>query len=143
MELGTGSLAAKLNRLVATVHPAGRGPYTNEEIAAAIRGEQGVDLTHSAVSAWRRGTRDNPSFRHLAALAKFFGVPIAYFSDDAESARVDEQLDLVAAWRDTQVRAIAMRAGELSEAGRAALLEMATRVRDIERAAGRPDAPAS
>jgi transcriptional regulator with XRE-family HTH domain len=136
MELGSGSLAAKLNRLVDTVHPAGRGPYTNEEIAAAVRAD-GVDLTHSAVSAWRRGTRDNPSFRHLAALAKFFGVPLAYFSDDAESARVDEQLDLVAAWRDAQVRAIAMRAGELSEAGRAALLEMATRVRDIERGAGR------
>lgn len=138
MELGTGGLAAKLNRLVGTVHPAGRGPYTNEEIAAAVRAD-GVDLTHSAVSAWRRGTRDNPSFRHLAALAKFFGVPVAYFCDDAESARVDEQLDLVAAWRDAQVRAIAMRAGELSEAGRAALLEMAIRVRDIERGAGRAD----
>jgi transcriptional regulator with XRE-family HTH domain len=138
MELGSGGLAAKLNRLVGTVHPAGRGPYTNEEIAAAVRAD-GVDLTHSAVSAWRRGTRDNPSFRHLAALAKFFGVPVAYFCDDAESARVDEQLDLVAAWRDAQVRAIAMRAGELSEAGRAALLEMAIRVRDIERGAGRAD----
>ncbi|MFC5288037.1 helix-turn-helix domain-containing protein [Actinokineospora guangxiensis] len=138
MELGSGGLAAKLNRLVDTVHPAGRGPYTNEEIAAAVRADGG-DLTHSAVSAWRRGTRDNPSFRHLAALAKFFGVPVAYFCDDAESARVDEQLDLVAAWRDAQVRAIAMRAGELSEAGRAALLEMAIRVRDIERGAGRAD----
>lgn len=137
MNAGTSSLAQKLNRLVATVHPAGRGPFTNEEIAAAIRREQGIDLTHSAISAWRRGTRDNPSFRHLSALAKFFGVPITYFSDDAESARIDEQLDLVAAWRDSQVRAIAMRAGELSEQGRAALLEMAIRVRDIERAAGK------
>ncbi|MDQ3404099.1 MAG: helix-turn-helix domain-containing protein [Actinomycetota bacterium] len=131
------SLADKLNRLIAAVHPAGRGAFTNEEIAAAIRVEQGVEVTHSAISAWRRGTRDNPSFRHLAALAKFFGVPIGYFSDDSESARIDEQLDLLAAWRDAQIRAIAMRAGELSEAGRAAILEMANRVREIERSAGK------
>ncbi|SDC15093.1 helix-turn-helix domain-containing protein [Actinokineospora iranica] len=135
---GGNTLAEKLNRLVTTVHPAGRGPFTNEEIAAAIRGEQGIEVSHSAISAWRRGARDNPSFRHLEALAKFFGVPIGYFSDDAESARIDEQLDLVAAWRDAQVRAIAMRAGELSEAGRAAILEMTNRVREIERSAGKP-----
>ncbi|GLZ36978.1 helix-turn-helix transcriptional regulator [Actinokineospora sp. NBRC 105648] len=138
MGAGT-SLSGKLNRLVAAVHPAGRGPFTNEEIAAAIRDEQGVDVSHSAISAWRRGTRDNPSFRHLAALAKFFGVPVGYFSDDAESARIDEQLDLVAAWRDAQIRAIAMRAGELSEAGRAAILEMANRVCEIERAGKPPE----
>ncbi|MGQ0838543.1 helix-turn-helix domain-containing protein [Actinokineospora sp.] len=137
MDAGT-TLADKLNRLVATVHPAGRGPFTNEEIAAAIRAEQGVEVTHSAISAWRRGTRDNPTFRHLAALAKFFGIPIGYFSDDAEAARLDEQLDLVAAWRDAQIRAIAMRAGELSAAGRAAILEMANRVCEIERGAGKP-----
>ncbi|PWW56956.1 helix-turn-helix domain-containing protein [Actinokineospora spheciospongiae] len=139
MDHGDLGLSAKLNRLVATVHPAGRGPFTNEEIAASIRTEQSVDISHSAISAWRRGTRDNPSFRHLSALARFFGVPLGYFSDDAESARVDEQLDLVAAWRDAQVRAIAMRAGELSEAGRAAILEMANRVCEIERAHARPE----
>ncbi len=52
---------------MATVHPVGRGLFTDEEIVAAIRAEQDLDVSHSAVSARRRGARDNPSFRHLAA----------------------------------------------------------------------------
>jgi hypothetical protein len=37
-----GALADRLDRLIATVHPAGRGPYTLREIADAINAEAGT-----------------------------------------------------------------------------------------------------
>ena len=42
-------LAQRLNHLFATVHPLGRGPYTNEEVASAIRA-QGGDISKQYIA---------------------------------------------------------------------------------------------
>jgi len=136
------TLADKLNHLFASVRPldSARGEYTHEQVATAI--EQAGGPTISATYVWqlRKGLRDNPTKHHLEGLAGFFGVPPAYFLDDETAARVDEQLDLLAAFRDPLVRDLAVRASGLSPQTLRTVLDMVDRARQLE---GLPDAPAT
>ena len=75
---------ARLNRLFTQVHPAGRGPYRTSEVAAA------TGLSTSYLGYLRNGTRDNPTMRQIASLARFFGVPPGYFFDDGVAAEASE-----------------------------------------------------
>src|SRR5919206_2151096 len=103
------TLADKLDQLFRTMHPRGRDEYTYREVAAGIRA-QGGPRRMSATYLWqlRTGLKDNPSRRHLEALATFFGVPVSYFFDDAVTARIDAELALVRALRSATVRSIAL-----------------------------------
>ena len=125
------TLADKLDHLFATVRPA-KGEYTHEQVATAI--EQAGGPTISATYVWqlRKGLRENPTKHHLEALAAFFGVPPAYFLDDETAARVDEQLDLLAAFRDPQVRELAVKASGLSPETLRTVLDMVDRARELE-----------
>jgi transcriptional regulator with XRE-family HTH domain len=125
------TLADKLNRLFRTVHPQGRDEYTYEEVASAIR-ERGVMISHTYVWQLRKGARDNPTKRHLEALAEFFGVSAAYFLDDAAAQRIDDQLELLAAFRDNAVRQVALRAAGLSGPSLDAIQGMIEHARTIE-----------
>jgi transcriptional regulator with XRE-family HTH domain len=133
------TLADKLNHLFATVRPA-KGEYTHEQVATAI--EQAGGPTISATYVWqlRKGLRDNPTKHHLEALASFFGVPPSYFFDDELAARVDEQLELLAAFRDPQVRELAVKASGLSPETLKTVLDMVDRARELE---GLPHVPAT
>lgn len=71
--------SALADRLFETARPFGRGPYSNEEVTRAIRAEGG-DISRAYLSYLRNGVRDFPTLQHLMALARFFGVPLAYFS---------------------------------------------------------------
>ncbi|MEU4738997.1 helix-turn-helix transcriptional regulator [Actinosynnema sp. NPDC023658] len=124
------SLADRLDRLFRAVHPRGGREYTYEEVAAAIR-EQGVTISHTYVWQLRKGLRDNPTKRHLEALAQFFGVPPAYFLDD-DTSGVREQLELLVALRDNAVRSLAMRAADLSPASIHAIRSMIEQARIVE-----------
>jgi transcriptional regulator with XRE-family HTH domain len=125
------TLADKLNHLFATVRSP-RGEYTHEQVATAI--EQAGGPTISATYVWqlRKGLRDNPTKHHLEALATFFGVPAAYFLDEEMTARVNEQLDLLAAFRDAQVRDLAVRASGLSPETLKTVIDMVERARELE-----------
>ncbi len=131
------TLAEKLDRLFGTVHPPGRGEYSYEEFAAAIR-DRGVMISHTYIWQLRKGARDNPTKRHLEALAEFFGVNAAYFLDDEAARRIDEQLELLAALRDNAVRTMALRAAGLSGPSLEAIHGMIEHARRIE---GLPDDP--
>lgn len=124
------SLTERLDRLFRTVHPANRGEYTYEEVASAIR-EQGTMISHTYIWQLRKGLRDNPTKRHLEALAAFFGVPASYFLDD-DTAAADAQLELLATLRDDPVRSLALRAAELSPNGLAAIRAMVEHARSVE-----------
>jgi transcriptional regulator with XRE-family HTH domain len=139
-----GSLAWKLNRLFETVHPPGRGPYSPEEVARAIteRGEFGKVST-AYIYMLKRGERDNPTKRHLEALADFFGVKPAYFYDDAATARIDQQLELIAAFREGEIRTLAARASGLSPSSLGGILQMVDAARKIEGLPANPDRPES
>lgn len=58
----------------------------------------------------RKGQRDNPTKKHLELLASFFGVSPAYFFDEAAAERIEQQLDLLAAFRDGEILRLAARA---------------------------------
>ena len=68
-------LADRLDRLFRTVHPKDRGPYTPAELAETVN-EAAGERVISSTYVWqlRTGRRDNPTQRHLSALAAFFGV---------------------------------------------------------------------
>ncbi|MEU9254936.1 helix-turn-helix domain-containing protein [Streptomyces sp. NPDC048270] len=133
----TGSLADKLNHLFDTTAPAGRGPYTGEEVARAITAS-GVPISGSYIWLLRKGQRDNPTLRHIEGLARFFGVPPAYFFDDEVTATVDSELALLAAMRDAQVQRVALRTAGLSERSMRSINELIERVRELEGLAEQP-----
>jgi len=108
------SLAQKIDYLFRTVHPSGRGEYSNAEVAAALQAAGGPTISATYVWQLRTGKRDNPTMKHLEALASFFQVPPAYFFDDAASSRITEELATLAAMRDAGVRSVALRANGLS-----------------------------
>lgn len=129
---GGRTLAEKLDRLFRTMHPRGRGEYTHEEVADAIRRRSGPTISATYLWQLRRGLRDNPTMKHLEAIADFFGVSPAYFFDDEATARIEAELQLLAALRDSPVRHLALRAFGLSPESLAALSEMIERVRQLE-----------
>ncbi|RJQ80008.1 XRE family transcriptional regulator [Pseudonocardiaceae bacterium YIM PH 21723] len=126
------TLADKLNHLFSTVHPGDRGPYSNEEVAAGIRTQGGPTVSATYIWLLRKGQRDNPTMKHLEALAGFFGVPAAYFFDDDTAAAVTAELALLNAMRDSGVQQVAMRAVGLSAKSLNSIVEMIKHVRELE-----------
>lgn len=111
------TLAERVDHLFRTVHPRGRGEHSFEEVATAIRERGGPTVSASYLWMLRKGLRDNPTKKHLEALSDYFGVPPAYFFDDEQARRIDAQLELLAAVRDSGVESLALRAAGLSPAG--------------------------
>ncbi|WP_037610144.1 helix-turn-helix domain-containing protein [Streptacidiphilus rugosus] len=118
------TLAARIDKLFDVVRRPDREQYSHEEVARACREATGD--TFSATYLWqlRTGRRDNPTKRHLEALAGFFQVPPAYFFDDRQSARIGEELTLLGALRDAGVRELALRAVTLSPEGLGTISDM-------------------
>lgn len=126
------SLADKLNCLFTRVtEPDGR-EYSNEYVASAIRDASDVTISQSYIWQLRKGKKDNPTLKHLQALANFFGVPAAYFFDDRVTDRVSTQLAALEAERQRRAvnadredaRVMAMRAGELSDERRKQVMDL-------------------
>ena len=115
------TFAARLNRLFDTVYPPGRGPYTASEAVVALR-SAGITISAPYLSQLRSGNRTNPSVATMSALAKFFGVEPAFFTDDRYYTELDKELSWLDATRDEEVRRIATRVMELSPRARQELL---------------------
>jgi transcriptional regulator with XRE-family HTH domain len=128
----TRTFAERLDHLFRTVRSPAGTQYRYEQVATTIAESQGVSISSSYLWYLRTGQRDNPTFRHLNALAKFFGVPPAYFFDDGVARQVEAELALVAAMRDVGVRRVAMRAEGLSAESLEAVTSMIDRVRQLE-----------
>jgi transcriptional regulator with XRE-family HTH domain len=131
------TLADKLDRLFRTVRPRDGGEFTFEEVAEGIRRRGGPTVSATYVWQLRKGLRDNPTKKHLEALADFFGVAPSYFFDDGAAVRIDRELQLLAALRDAGVRQLALRARGLSPESLTTIASMIERVRQLE---GVPDA---
>jgi transcriptional regulator with XRE-family HTH domain len=129
---GEGSMAERLDFLIRTVRPAGRGEYTYEELSAEIGQRVGVPISGSYIWQLRTGKKNNPTKRHLEALAAFFGVPPAYFFDDGEAKRIDSELKLLTAMRDSGVRSVALRSAGLSQASLDVISAMIEQTRRLE-----------
>jgi hypothetical protein len=111
-----GLIASRLEHLFRTVHPADRGPYTPGDVAAAINAEAEEDVI-SGQYIWllRTGRRDNPTYKHLIAISRFFGVSPMYFFDESETDRGAIPAEVAVALQDDAVRDLALRAAGLSE----------------------------
>jgi len=131
-------LPAKLDRLFEIMRPPGAPgrEYSYEEVARGVAEAGGPTISGTYVWMLRTGKRDNPTKRHLEALAAFFGVSPAYFFDEARGPQIDEQLAAAAALRDAGVRSVALRASGLSAASLDALMLMLDRVRELEQQSG-------
>jgi transcriptional regulator with XRE-family HTH domain len=122
-ERGPVSLAERLNKLFASVRKPDGTEYSQREVAEGVTAA-GEPISHSYVGQLRKGEKDNPTLRHLRGLARFFGVPVEYFTNDDVAAKVDHELDLLQALQALRVRTAAMRQTVLPEAERS-LAELA------------------
>jgi transcriptional regulator with XRE-family HTH domain len=129
---GEKTFAERLDLLIRTVRPAGRGEYTYEELSAAISSRGGPTISGSYIWQLRTGKKDNPTKKHIEALASFFGVPPAYFFDGELADKVDAQLTLLAAMRDSGVRSVALRSSGLSRESLNAISAMIEQTRRLE-----------
>lgn len=138
------SFADRLSRLIATVHPPDRKPYSYREIAQGVEEQTGVSMSATHVQQLAVGARRDPKRSHIQALAQFFGVPVTYFFDDEVADQVDQQVSDVVAWRDTEARAMAQRAMQLSPRDRetvSALMDQLNSYDDNRRREGRRRKP--
>ena len=109
--------AALLNHLFATrLTPEGR-PYTLTEVS------KGTGLSVPYLSILRKGTIGSVPFQRVAALARFFGVSLDYFSQEGPPTEsLDEQVRLALA--QPLGRDLLLRAGKIGTAQRALVLQM-------------------
>jgi transcriptional regulator with XRE-family HTH domain len=109
--------AVLLNHLFDTrLAPQGR-PYTLTEVSKAT----GMSVPY--LSVLRKGTIGAVPFHRVEALARFFHVPLNYFSQ--EGPPVDSMDDLVReALAKPLVRELTLRAGKIGIAQRALVLQM-------------------
>jgi ESX-1-secreted protein regulator len=125
---GPQTLADKVNWLIDNAHPAGRGPYSNAEVAALIEKVTGEQYSHTTIWKLRNGQAANPQMRMIEALARTFGVPPAFFFngyDDEQAGLLREQVELLALVRDTGVTSAQLRALlELSPGARQAVADL-------------------
>ncbi|MBS2539432.1 XRE family transcriptional regulator [Catenulispora sp. NF23] len=114
---GRRTLAEKIDILFQTVRRPNRELFSNDEVATACREATGESFSATYLWQLRTGRRDNPTMRHLEALAQFFEVPVAYFFDDDQSSAIARELELLGVLRDAGVRNVALRALTLSPEG--------------------------
>lgn len=124
-------LAQRLDRLFEIVRRPDGGVYSNQAVAEAIT-ESGTSISRIYLWQLRTGVKDNPTKRHLQALADFFDVPIAYFFDGEQGEEVRAEIELLKALRDGNVRALALRANGLSPESLRAIAALVENARQIE-----------
>lgn len=128
---GIPGLARRLDELFTAVEKPDGGLWTMEQAAAEIT-RSGTPITPAYFSQLRAGKRDNPSARHLAAIAQHFGVPITYFFDDQLTDKLRADLHLLSAIRDSGAIGLLTRAHGLSRESLASLEGIIDQVRRLE-----------
>jgi transcriptional regulator with XRE-family HTH domain len=128
------SLADRMNRLFDRIRKPDGTTFSLREVADAITAA-GEPISHAYIAQLRTGKKDDPTLSHLRGLAKFFGVPVEYFTCDELAAEVDTELDLAAAMQQVRARTVALRQSVIPEAEQAigALTELLGVIRDLER----------
>ena len=106
------TLADKVNWLIDRAHPAGRGPFTNNEVADLIKKTTGEEISYTQIWKLRNGQAQNPQMRLIEAMAKTFGVPAAFFFpefDEKQAGLLQQQVELLAMIRDADIDALELR----------------------------------
>jgi transcriptional regulator with XRE-family HTH domain len=127
-----GFLASRLDLLFRTVLREDRKPYTTAQVAAAISAAGENTISGAYLWQLKTGRRDNPTYRQLIALSRFFGVSPAYFFDEAETQRGAVPADAALALKDDAIREIALRSVGLSERSLRTIADMIANARALE-----------
>jgi transcriptional regulator with XRE-family HTH domain len=104
-------------------HPDGQ-EYSYEEV------QNGTGKAVTAAYIWRlrTGKATNPGYWVIKALSDFFGVnPNYFFENETEASETlseQDNVDLAERFQESSIKDIALRASELDEAGRHAILDM-------------------
>lgn len=126
------TFAERLRFLFSAVrHPSGR-KYKDVEVAEAINSRGTFHISRGYISALRVGLRPIPSMECARAIADFFEVPVRYFYDDAIAWWIERELELLAVFRHSPVRTIALEAYGLSESSLQLLLMLTKHMRRLE-----------
>ena len=88
-----------------------------EKLATEISEATGKSISHGYLHQLCRGHRTNPTLHHLQALAEFFRVPVAFFTDDESTREIVAQYELVLAMRNSRIREICTYAPLLDREG--------------------------
>lgn len=120
----------RLNYLFETQRDANGAPFTNRAVLAAIN-ESGREARFSAgyLSELRRGIKDNPTIKHVEALAGVFGVDPSYFLTERDRAAAQ----LAEAMESAGVRDLALRAKDMSPETLSAVAGVLERLGELER----------
>ena len=110
------SFAEKLNDLFARVHPPGEPPATQTQVVQALT-QYDVHISQSYLSTLRTGRRTNPAPNVVEGLARFFGVTVDYFYDEAVRRNTLEHIAFLQELSSSPWEAIAARGMALSPDG--------------------------
>lgn len=128
------SFADKLDRLFQIVRPAGTNrEYTYREVVEGVADRGAPPISESYLYMLRSGRRDNPGMKLIEALASFFGTSVTYFYDDPETSVLNDEVQLVAALRNSSIRELALRSVNLSTGNLRHLLGIVEQVQEMER----------
>lgn len=127
-------LARRLAHLYETVKPeSGKKSYSDQDVVDGICAATGdpdfIGRTH--LYHLRTGRSDNPTYKLLIELARFFGVSPAYFFPDEDTARGDLPQEAKVVLADDGVRDLALEAAGLNGQARDAVRQMIASMRDM------------
>ena len=126
------TLAERIDHLFRNqLSPRGR-EYTYREVAAAVTGQNGTTFSPAYLWQLRTGAKDNPTMRHLEALARFFEVAPSYFFDDELTEFPDTEVRQLVASRNETLRQMTVTLLGLSDESLNAVLNLACRLRQLE-----------
>jgi transcriptional regulator with XRE-family HTH domain len=124
-------LAVKLNTLFEVMRKPSAPQLSNAAAAEAITKATGVSISPAYIWQLRSGLKTNPTMQHLRAIADFFGVPASYLIDREPDQKIEAQLALMQALRDSGVRDLAMRTSGLTPEAISSLAAMVDEVRRL------------
>ena len=128
----TNPLAERIDCLFRThLSPRGR-EYTYREAASAMSAHNGISFSSAYLWQLRTGARDNPTIRHIEALARFFAVSPSYFFDEELTELPEPDLRLLAATKHEPSRRVGVSLLGLSEESLDAVLQLTGRLRELE-----------
>ena len=129
-----GLLAQRLSHLMETFHPGRDTPYTPDELAEAINQAAGGEKVISGPYIWmlKTGRRDNPTYKHLIALAQFFGVSPTYFFPETSPDELPREVS--AALGNDRLRDLVLRQAGLSDRSLKTISDMVDSARAFDEA---------
>lgn len=116
-------LHERLDWLFKKVTKPGGTEYTYQEVETGTE-VGGYRVTAAAIWKIRKGETQNPGYRVVQTLARFFGVDESFFYAATLTQEDLERARLAASLRERGVDEIALRSADLDQSGRDAILQM-------------------